>query len=194
MIKVNLLHTARRVAPASVVSPEGRKTAFSCGLVLLMAGGIISWRVREVALENAQLEQTIAVAAQDTARVAPLVVQMRELEQRHAELQQRLTLIDQLNKDRTGPVQLLDQISRALPPTVWLTEIKQTPSKNEVVIDGRSATRTGLSEFVASLEASGYFKRSIEIVSSSSETMPMLQGEQVKFQIRAVFQRLGVEG
>ena len=64
---------------------------------------------------------------------------------------------------------MLDQISRALPPMLWLTELKQTPVANEVVIDGRCTTLTGLSDFVGNLEASGYFKRSVEIVSSTTE-------------------------
>ena len=34
-------------------------------------------------------------------------------------------LIEQLRKDQTGPVHMLDQISRALPPMLWLTEMKQ---------------------------------------------------------------------
>ena len=33
-------------------------------------------------------------------------------------------------------------------------------------------TLTGLSDFVANLEATGYFKRSVEIVSSQTEVMP----------------------
>ena len=49
------------------------------------------------------------------------------------------------------------------------------------MIDGRSTTLTGLSDFVANLEASGYFKRSIDIVSSTTETMPQPPGELIKF-------------
>ena len=62
---------------------------------------------------------------------------------------------------------MLDQISQALPPMLWLTELKQVGT--DVVIDGNCTTLTGLSDFVANLEASGYFKRSIEIVSTTTE-------------------------
>ena len=62
-------------------------------------------------------------------------------------------LIEQLRKGQTGPVHMLDQISRALPPMLWLTELKQGADANEVVIDGRCTTLTGLSDFVANLEA-----------------------------------------
>ena len=53
-------------------------------------------------------------------------MQVQQFEQRKAQLQQRVALIEQLRKDQTGPVHMLDQISRALPPMLWLTELKQT--------------------------------------------------------------------
>ena len=92
---------------------------------------------------------------------------MQQFEQRKAQLQQRVLLIEQLRKGQTGPVHMLDQISRALPPMLWLTELKQ--GANDVTIDGRCTTLTGISDFVANLEATGYFKRSIEIVSTTAE-------------------------
>jgi hypothetical protein len=48
-----------------------------------------------------------------------------------------------------------------------------------------------VSDFVANLEASGYFKRSIDIVSTSTEAMPQPPGELIKFSIKAVFQQPG---
>ena len=75
----------------------------------------------------------------------------------------------------------------SLPDLVWLTEIKQAGSPSEVLIDGKSLALTGLSDFVANLERSGYFQRSVEIVASTTETGSGPQPEVVKFQIKAVF-------
>jgi hypothetical protein len=61
----------------------------------------------------------------------------------------------------------------------------------DVIIDGRCLSPIGVSDFVANLEASGYFKRSIEIVSTTSEPMPQPPGELIKFSIKAVFQQPG---
>jgi Tfp pilus assembly protein PilN len=73
-----------------------------------------------------------------------------------------------------------------------LTELKQ--SDNDVVIDGKATTQTAVSDFVASLEASGYFKRSVDIVSTTAEPMAQPPGELVKFSIKAVFQQPGEAG
>ena len=60
------------------------------------------------------------------------------------------------------------------------------------MIDGRCTTLTGLSDFVGNLEQSGYFKRSVEIVSSETETLTTPPGEFVRFSIKAQFQQPGV--
>ena len=69
------------------------------------------------------------------------------------------------------------------------TELKQTD--DAVVIDGRCLAVTSLTDFVSNLEASGYFKRSIDILSSQSEAMPTPPGELIKFSIKATFQQPG---
>ena len=110
---------------------------------------------------------------------------MQQFEQRKAQLQQRVVLIEQLRKSQTGPVHMLDQISRALPPMLWLTELKQT-GRPTSSIDGRCTTLTGLSDFVANLEASGYFKKSIEIVEHARpRRCRQPPGELIKFSIKA---------
>ena len=73
-----------------------------------------------------------------------------------------------------------------MPSMLWLTELKQTTGGTEVLIDGRCLTLTGLSDFVANLQSSGYFQRSVEIVNSSTEASKAT-GEFIKFQIKAVF-------
>jgi len=61
-----------------------------------------------------------------------------------------------------------------------------------VIIDGKCTTLTGLSEFVSNLEASGYFKRSIEIVDTKTETAPTTPpSELIRFTIKAIFQQPG---
>jgi Tfp pilus assembly protein PilN len=72
---------------------------------------------------------------------------------------------------------------------LWLNELKQAGA--DVVLEGSSTSLNGLSDFVANLEATGYFKRSIEIVSTTTQPMPKGPGELIKFSIRAQFQTPG---
>jgi type IV pilus assembly protein PilN len=190
MIRINLLSADRATAKKKKPLLAGQKMTAGCALILLLTGAFVGWRFWTVGRDSARIDAEIAAAQQETTRLHSLIQQVQEFEQQKAQLQQRVVLIEQLRKGQTGPVHMLDQISRALPSMLWLTEVKQNPkADDEVLIDGRSTTLTGLSDFVMNLEASGFFKRSIEIVSTTTESMPQPPGELIRFQIRALFQR-----
>jgi type IV pilus assembly protein PilN len=191
MIRINLLAAERDRAKKKAVTlgTVGQKLTIGCSLILVLGGLAIGWRYWTVNHDSKELDNEIAAAQQETTRLHSVIEQVQQFEQRKAQLQQRVVLIEQLRKGQTGPVHMLDQISRALPPMLWLTEVKQTGA--EIVIEGKCTSPIGVSDFVANLEASGYFKRSIDIVSTSTETMTQPQTEVIKFSIKAVFQQPG---
>lgn len=192
MIKVNLLAGERKKTKKKLLIPAAQQLTVLCSLVLVAAALVIGWRFWTLNKESKRLDASIAAAQAQTAQLQSVIAQVQTFEQQKAQLQQRVGLIEDLRKAQTGPVHMLDQISRSLPQMLWLTELKQNPANGEVLIDGRCMTLTGLSDFVATLEGTGFFKKSIEIVSSVSEaakTSP--QTELIKFQIKATFQTPG---
>ena len=186
MIRINLLAAERTPKKKAIAFQTGQKLVIGCSLILVLALLFIGWRFWSLSRESTQLDLEIAAAQQETTRLHSIIQQVQQFEQRKAQLQQRVTLIEQLRKGQTGPVHMLDQISRALPPMLWLLELKQTG--DSVQIDGRCATLTGLSEFVTNLEASGYFKRSVEIINTQVESVTTPPSELIKFSIKAQFQ------
>ena len=190
MIRINLLAAERdRTKKKAAIFQAGQKLTIAASLILILAACFIVWRYWTVTRESTQLDTEIATAQQETTRLHSVIQQVQQFEQRKAQLQQRVVLIEQLRKGQTGPVHMLDQISHALPPMLWLTELKQTG--NEVLIDGKCTTQTGIADFVANLEASGYFKRSVDIVSTIVEPLSQPPGELIKFSLKAVFQQPG---
>jgi type IV pilus assembly protein PilN len=188
MIRINLLAVERAATKKKPVTLQtGQKLTICCGLILVLAGSFVGWRYLSMSRDSARIDAEITAAQQETARLHSIIQQVQQFEQRRGQLQQRVVLIEQLRKGQAGPVHMLDEISRALPPMLWLTELKQT-GEAVVTVEGRSTTLTGLSDFVGKLEASGYFKRSIEIVSTTTETLPQPPGEMIKFVIKAEFQ------
>ncbi len=183
MIRINLLAAEKAQAKKPALQ-SGQKMVIGCSLILIAALGFIGWRFVALSRESSQIDAEITAAQQETTRLRSIIQQVQQFEQRKAQLQQRVTLIEQLRKSQTGPVHMLDQISRALPQMLWLTELKQTA--NDVQIDGKCTTPIGVSEFVSNLEASGYFKRSIEILSTQLENSSGV--ELVKFSLKATFQ------
>jgi len=190
MIRINLLAVERERKKAKGTFQVAQKLTIGCSLILVLALLFMGWRYWSLGAQSKQLDDEIAAAQKEASRLHTIILQVQTFEQRKADLTQRVTLIEQLRKGQTGPVHLLDQVSRALPPMLWLTELKQT-SATEVVIDGKCTSLTSLSDFVANLEGSGYFKKSIDIVNSSTEALPTPPGELIKFTIKAVFQQPG---
>ncbi len=48
-----------------------------------------------------------------------------------------------------------------------------------------------MSDFVGNLEGSGYFKKSVDIVVSQTETIQQAPGQVIKFSLKGVFQTPG---
>jgi type IV pilus assembly protein PilN len=185
MIRINLLAVERERTKKKSTFQTGQKVTIACSLVLVLAAVIIGWRYLSLRNESAQLDIDIANSQQEATRLHAIILQVQEFEKQKAQLQQRVVLIEQLRKSQIGPVHMLDQISRSLPPMLWLTALKQ--DGNAVTIDGRCTSLTALSDFVANLEGSGYFQKSVEIVSSQTEAIATPPSEVVKFSIKGVF-------
>ncbi len=189
MIRINLLSSDRAQAKKKLTFQSGQKLTVGCSLILFAAVLFIGWHFWSLRQQGAALDRDIAAAQLETQRLRSVLEKVQEFEDRKAQLSQRVVLIEELRKGQTGPVHMLDQISRSLPPMLWLTGVKQVGP--DVVIDGNSTTQTGVSDFVTNLETSGYFRRSVDIVGTATLPMPQPPGELVRFTLRAQFQTPG---
>jgi type IV pilus assembly protein PilN len=189
MIRINLLAAERESKKKKATFQSGQKVTIACSLVLVITGFVIGWRYLAIAKESTKLDDDIAKAQTEATRLHQVIQQVQQFEQQKAQLQQRVVLIEQLRKSQTGPVHMLDQVSRSMPPMLWLTGLKQ--DDGGVQIDGRSTTQTGVSDFVVNLEGSGYFKRSVDIVESKTEPIAQPPGQLIRFSLKGVFQTPG---
>src|SRR5262245_1039648 len=136
MIRVNLIGVERRSVKKRAPILAGYKMAVGAALILIAAGGVIGWRFFKIQADSKQLDVDIAEAQKETTRLRSVIVQVQQFEQRKAQLQQRVSLIEQLRSDQTGPVHMLDEISKAMPDMLWLTQIKQNKDGTDVLVDG----------------------------------------------------------
>ena len=189
MIRINLLGGERK-AKKQFAFQDSQKITIGCTGLVLLTAAFIGWRYWSIDRDSASLNAQIAAGQKEAVRLHTIITQVQQFEQRKSQLQQRVTLIERLRKEQSGPVHMLDQISRSLPSMLWLTELKQTPDPNEVVITGQCTNLISLTDFVKTLEASGYFKKSIDIVSTQT-AITQQQEDLVTFVIRVQFQRPG---
>ena len=186
MIRINLLAVDRERTRRKGKFQTAQKVTIGSSLILVAAALIVVWWWWSLGKASTELDQRIADAERETARLRSLIQQVAQFEQQRAQLQQRVSLIEQLRKGQSGPVHMLDQLSRALPETMWLTDLKQ--AGDDVTIDGRCTSLTALSDFVANLENSNYFARPVEIVDSQVEGATQERPtDLIKFTVKAKF-------
>lgn len=186
MIRINLLSQTRekprrRVSPAFVAS--GQKITVACTLILAFAALGVGWWYWTLRDESARLTEDIAAAQQETARLQTLIVQVRQFEERKAQLQLRVTLIETLRRGQSSPVHVLDAVSRSVPDMLWLTQLEQKGA--DLTIEGRCMTLTSISDFVDNLARSGWFKKPVEILDSRLESGPGGTGDVIRFTVKA---------
>lgn len=185
MIRVNLISQVREKPRRRAASPlvgSGQKITVACTLILALAALGVGWWYWSLRKEATTLTDDIAVAEQETARLQALIVQVRQFEERKAQLQQRVTLIEELRKGQTSPVHVLDAISRSMPDLLWLTDLDQKGA--DLTIQGRCMSLTSISDFVDNLGRSGWFRKPVEIVDSQVES-GQATGGVIKFTVRA---------
>jgi len=171
MIRINLLGVERQKARTSESWLDGaqRTTAACCLIFGLTVLGICGW-YWSLARESARLEAEIAAAQQEVAALQVVLAEIRRGEERRAQLEQRVTIIEELRRGQSVPVQLLDHVSRSLPDMLWLTSLDQKP--DAVNIEGRTTTLISLADFVANLGGNPLVAKPIDIVNSQVEAAP----------------------
>ncbi|HQZ39380.1 MAG TPA: PilN domain-containing protein [Vicinamibacterales bacterium] len=192
MIRINLLASERRQPKAGSKGLQlGQKMTVIGSLILVLVAVGIGWRYWALGQMAATTERQLTEARREEQRLSEILRQVQEFEGRREQLQQRATLIDELRRGQSAPVHIIDQVSRALPEMTWLTELRQDGF--DVTMQGRCLSLTSLSDFVGNLEASRYFKRPVEIL--SSEVVPGQGGapDTIQFTVRGSFQMAGIE-
>ena len=191
LLAVERERTKRRSTSAGL-QPQ-QKVAIAASLILVLTILGIGWRFWSVRQHLSRLDTEIVAAEAETRRLRSVLSEVQTFESRRLQLQQRVALIEELRKGQSGPVHMLDAISRALPDRLWLTEMDQAinakTNVNEVTLKGVSSSLTSLSDFVGNLETSGYFAKPVEIIQSQVETVKA--GDLVRFTVKANFEAPG---
>ena len=158
MIRINLLTeakaaAARRKAP---VLPTGAKLN---NLILIgaVALGLIYIGVMALTLTTRRrhLDEEIGKAREEVARLKSIIDEVKGYEDKKASLEAKIQLINNLKTNQKGPVRLMDEISKALPDLVWLTEL--TVSGGQITMKGKTLSPNAVATYLENLKKSPFF-------------------------------------
>ena len=189
MIRINLLAVDRaggagkkKAASAGVTTAQ--RVTIAAALILLSTVVSVGWWYWSLHTESRKLDEDIARAEVEAQQLRSVLAQVQRYETEKARLQQRVTLIEQLRRGQTGPVHILDEVSRALPDRLWLVSMGQR--EKDFTIEGGTTSLSVLSDFVANLEGSAWFTKPVEILDTQVDQTPA--GDMVRFTVRATTQ------
>jgi len=193
VIRINLLGVERQKVKKAAAVPSfdlGQRLTLLCSLILVASLLGIGWWWWSLTNTATELDADIARSQREAQQLRTLLTEVRTFDDRRAQLQQRVQLIEQLRGGQSLPVQQLDHVSRSLPDMLWLTEMNQ--DNGAVTIQGRSTTLIALSDFVGNLGSTALLQKPIEIVNSQVEAQSggaQVKGqapiETIKFTVRA---------
>jgi len=150
MIEINLLphREARRVA-------DLRQTAGVLALGLVLVFGVIAMvdRAQDAALEKAGA--TIRQLETDIARYKPEQDKVQAFKAKRIQLEDKIDVIRGLDRARSGPVRIMDELSRNTPERLWLTSL--STEGTQITVEGDSLDTSIVADFLRSLNASPFF-------------------------------------
>jgi len=160
MIRINLLSSHKTRKPAETPWIIKGFWMGLAGLVLVGLGayGLLALQVKGLKQERAELKR-------QTQSYPLLLKEIQELKEKKEIAQKRLHLLETLEKERHGPVRLLEQLAVLLPANqLWLTTLKENGP--EVRLEGMALSNEILAEYMKRLEASPLIQ-AVDLVQSS---------------------------
>ncbi len=123
MIRINLLPQEEAPAQRAVRLPKIGSVVPLVAVLAVLAGMALAFTYQARRID--ELKSTIANEEAESRRLAPEIAKVQSLNRERDEVNRRLDVITQLDRDRYFRVHLLDELNRALPEHVWLTSLEE---------------------------------------------------------------------
>jgi type IV pilus assembly protein PilN len=168
MIRINLLGRTRPKATRTTVPLEATLQYALLAIALVVSGGALYGHYLLLDRENTKIVAHIQKQMGEKARLEQLKQQVDNFEKQRAVLQQRISVIEELQRNRTGGQELLEAIANTVSrtDTLWLTSVER--KGDALTIDGSAGSINAVANYITQLRRSGYFQ-TVEIKESHQD-------------------------
>ncbi len=162
MVRINLL-------PVKVSKKKEAGKQQLIFILLLLLGGLVgNWlwqdnRAGDLDTRVKRLNKTKA----DIAAIEKIIGEVTSIRAEQKALRDKLEVLDQLKRGRSGPVRMLDELATVIPKRVWLKRLSEANGK--VSFEGSAGNIEDVSAFMAALKGSTHFK-SVELKNTEAKT------------------------
>jgi type IV pilus assembly protein PilN len=149
MIRINLLPVREARRKANLRQQGGLLAA--AVLAGLAASAMLHVRI----VASISSERTrVAAAEKELAELEKTLKEVERFRKEKEEIERKLAVIDRLERSRTGPVRILDEVATRMPERMWLTDMKL--SGGELSLGGYGIDNETIAAFLTSLEDSEF--------------------------------------
>jgi len=168
MIRINLLGRARPKAAKETVPLESTLQVVFLVAALVVSFGILYFHWRTMNSEAVEVRAHIQKQMGEKARLETLKAQVDNFEKQKMLLQERINVIETLQRNRTGGQELLNALANTVSrtDTLWLTSLDR--NGDALTIQGTAGSINAVANFITQLKSSGYFGE-VEIKESSQD-------------------------
>ncbi len=160
MIRINLLPQDEAPTQRTLNLPKVGSVVPLVAVIAVVAGMALAFTYQSRRI--ADLGTTIANEEAEARRLAPEIAKVQSLNRERDEVNRRLDVITQLDRDRYFRVHLLDELNRSLPQHMWLTVLEEQGS-NRFAIEGVTFSNFLVSDVLQNLSRSPYIT-SVDLV------------------------------
>src|SRR5579863_4782007 len=168
MIRINLLGRTRPKAARTTVPLEATLQFVLLAIALVVSIGALYGHFLLLDRENTKVVAHIQKQTGEKARLTQLKQQVDNFEKQRAVLQQRISVIEALQRNRTGGQELLEAIANTVSrtDTLWLTSVDR--KGDSLTINGQAGSINAVANYITQLKRSGYFQ-TVEIKESHQD-------------------------
>ena len=144
MIRINLLPVR-----AKLKEEAGQKQLIFFILLIVAAGvGNFYW-YRNISAQADKLRQDVQTKDKEIADLNRIIGEVQNYEKDNKALEDKLKVLDTLERGRTGPVKMLDAMATSIPKNVWLKKLDERGGA--MTLEGSAMTNDDLAEFMKAL-------------------------------------------
>jgi len=154
MIRINLLPREELPKQKSLKLPQ--MGTFAPLAIVLVAVVVITGSYFHQSKQISALNLTIAEEEAESRRLAPEIAKIKRLNKQRKDLNDRLDVITDLDRDRYFRVHLMDELNRSLPEHMWLTRFEDVGG-DSYRVEGVTFSNFLISDFLQSMTNSPWF-------------------------------------